>query len=243
MILCFCEEPGASHEVNKLCSRSYIAICVEDSPSEQGIIESQRSIRGALKAMVSKISNRRDSFNLFSPLCMPRFVTALSISIGALLIAVHPVKSAAQTPVPANDPGALYQQAQLPIEQRVDDLLGRMTLKEKVRQLDLYTAATALVDAHTDETHATATAHFLPEKAQALLGDLGVGGIHDLNPTPEQANTIQQWVLAHNRLRYPRYLSKRACMDSIQELFSRSHWTFGYMESGACQRRGRSHCG
>ncbi len=29
------------------------------------------------------------------------------------------------------------------------------------------------------------------------------GGIHDLNPTPEQANTIQKWVIAHNRLGIP----------------------------------------
>ncbi len=44
---------------------------------------------------------------------------------------------------------------------------------------------------------------FLPEKAQSELGNLGVGSIHDLNPTPEQANTIQKWVIAHNRLGIP----------------------------------------
>jgi beta-glucosidase len=37
----------------------------------------------------------------------------------------------------------------LPIDQRVADLLGRMTVEEKVRQLDLYSGATALVDRHT----------------------------------------------------------------------------------------------
>jgi beta-glucosidase len=63
-----------------------------------------------------------------------------------------------------------------------------MTLEEKVRQLDLYSGATALMDQHTDSTHAAAQAVFLPDKAQALWGSLGVGGIHDLNPTPEQAN-------------------------------------------------------
>ena len=98
---------------------------------------------------------------------------------------------------------ALYKQANAPIEQRLRDLVSRMTLEEKVRQLDLYSGATTLVDVHTDETHAAATAHFLPDKAQALWGDLGVGAIHDLNPTPEQANAIQAWVLAHNRLDIP----------------------------------------
>jgi beta-glucosidase len=97
----------------------------------------------------------------------------------------------------------LYKQPGVPIEQRVQDLLSRMTLEEKVRQLDLYSGATALVDVHTDGTHAAATARFLPDKAQALWGNLGVGAIHDLNPTPEQANAIQTWVLAHNRLGIP----------------------------------------
>ena len=102
--------------------------------------------------------------------------------------------------VPAN---AIYKRAAAPVEQRVNDLLGRMTLEEKVRQLDLYSGATAIVDKHSDGTHATQDAVFLPDKAQALLGDLGVGGIHDLNPTPAQANTIQNWVIAHNRLGIP----------------------------------------
>ncbi len=120
-----------------------------------------------------------------------------------LLSAVHPLIAGAQGPISATDSAALYKQPRAPIEQRVEDLLKRMTLEEKARQLDLYTGATAFMDVHTDQTHAAATAHFLPEKAQALWGDLGVGAIHDLNPTPEQANTIQQWVLAHNRLGIP----------------------------------------
>lgn len=76
-------------------------------------------------------------------------------------------------------------------------------MKEKVRQLDLYSGATSLVDEHTDGTHAAATAHFQPDKGQRLWGNLGVGAIHDLNPTPQQANTIQKWVIEHNRLGIP----------------------------------------
>jgi beta-glucosidase len=104
---------------------------------------------------------------------------------------------------PAMHTRALYRQPDLPIEKRVADLLGRMTLEEKVRQLDLYSGATALVDQHTDSTHAAPQAVFLPDKAKVLWGNLGVGGIHDLNPTPEQANTIQKWVIEHNRLGIP----------------------------------------
>ncbi|GGA62904.1 beta-glucosidase [Edaphobacter acidisoli] len=78
-----------------------------------------------------------------------------------------------------------------------------MTLQEKVRQLDMYSGATSIMSSHTDKTHATASAAFLPEKADALWANLGVGSIHDLNPTPEQANAIQKWVIAHNRLGIP----------------------------------------
>ena len=96
-----------------------------------------------------------------------------------------------------------YKNPNLPMERRVRDLLGRMTLEEKVRQLDLYSGARALVDKHSDVTHAAADATFLPEKAHSLWGDLGVGGIHDLYPTAEQSNAIQKWVIEHNRLGIP----------------------------------------
>ena len=96
-----------------------------------------------------------------------------------------------------------YKQASAPLEQRVRDLLSRMTLEEKVRQLDLYSGARALVDKHTDDTHAASDAVFLPDRAESLWGNLGVGGIHDLNPTPDQANAIQKWVMAHSRLGIP----------------------------------------
>jgi beta-glucosidase len=129
--------------------------------------------------------------------------TVATSVIASLLLALQPLKLGAQGDIASRVSGVLYKESQEPIERRIEDLLSRMTLEEKVRQLDLYTGATALMDAHTDETHAAATAHFLPDQAQAIWGDLGVGAIHDLNPTPEQANTIQKWVLAHSRLGIP----------------------------------------
>ncbi|MGB6856397.1 MAG: glycoside hydrolase family 3 N-terminal domain-containing protein, partial [Terracidiphilus sp.] len=103
--------------------------------------------------------------------------------------------------------GALYREASAPIEARIDDLFNRMTLEEKVRQLDLYSgtrgAGGSLVDELRDLTHAAVDAVFLPQKAQALWGSLGVAAIHDLYPTPEQSNAVQSWVIAHNRLGIP----------------------------------------
>lgn len=109
----------------------------------------------------------------------------------------HGAAQAASNSVP------LYKQANAPIEARLQDLMHRMTPEEKVRQLDLYAGAPALMSSHTDDTHAAKDAVFLPEKAEALWGSLGVGGIHDLNPTPEQSNAIQRWVITHNRLGIP----------------------------------------
>jgi beta-glucosidase len=132
-----------------------------------------------------------------------RLAEAFALLFIVWLAGAHPEAAWTQGAVPPTVSNALYKQPGAPIGRRVDDLLSRMTLDEKVRQLDLYSGATALVDQHTDDTHAASTAHFLPDKAQDLWGGLGVGAIHDLNPTPEQANAIQQWVLAHNRLGIP----------------------------------------
>jgi beta-glucosidase len=114
--------------------------------------------------------------------------------------AVSSSSGVAQKPAP-NVP--VYRRPGAPVELRLDDLIRRMTLEEKVRQLDLYSGAKALVDNHTDDTHAALDAIFQPQQAEKLLGNLGVGGIHDLYPTPEQANAIQQWTIAHSRLGIP----------------------------------------
>ena len=97
----------------------------------------------------------------------------------------------------------LYRQPKISVERRVQDLLGRMTVEEKVRQLDMYAAAKDLMDTHTDETHVAPSARFVPEKAQALWGSLGVGAVHDVNASPAQYNAIQHWVVEHSRLGIP----------------------------------------
>lgn len=109
----------------------------------------------------------------------------------------------AQQSEPGNDARALYREAGAPVEKRIDDLLRRMTLEEKARQLDLYAAAGTLEDRHTGKDHVATDAAFLPDKAQEMWGSLGVGGIHDVYPTSVQSNAIQSWVIAHNRLGIP----------------------------------------
>ena len=150
-------------------------------PARFGLAKGLRKVNLTVGNGVAKVSSR--SFRAA--------VTLLS------LMSLHSLAA------PASDDAQLYRRPDAPIEQRVSDLLQRMTLEEKVRQLDLYAGAKEIVSDHRDDTHATTDATFLPDRAATLWGDIGVGGIHDLYPTPQQANTIQRWVIAHNRLGIP----------------------------------------
>jgi beta-glucosidase len=128
---------------------------------------------------------------------------AISFYVLCLVLANTPCRMLGQTRTQNAPADAVYKRSDVPLEQRLDDLLSRMTLEEKVRQLDLYSGATALVDRHRDNTHAALDAVFVAEKAQAVFGNLGAGGIHDLYPSPQQSNAIQRWVIEHNRLGIP----------------------------------------
>ncbi len=86
-----------------------------------------------------------------------------------------------------------YQDPNLPIEQRIDDLLKRMTPEEKARQLDMYRGREVGDDGK-----------FSLEKMQKSIGDLGVGSLHDLYPvTAEEANKFQDYCVNHTRLGIP----------------------------------------
>lgn len=108
----------------------------------------------------------------------------------------------AQSPPIVRNPVPLYRQPNKPQEQRIQDLIRRMTLAEKARQLDLY-AGTEVIDKQTDGTHAATDARLRPEAAVKTWGGLGVGGIHDLYPSADLANEIQRWTIAHSRLGIP----------------------------------------
>src|SRR5579862_2054956 len=110
---------------------------------------------------------------------------------------------AAQSPTSGADANPPYRQASLPIDERVRDLLGRMTVEEKARQLDMYAGIPDLIDKAKDKTHAAPDARFLPDSAAKLFGTLGAGSIHDLYPRAELANDIQRWFIGHSRLGIP----------------------------------------
>lgn len=118
------------------------------------------------------------------------------------------------SPVPSR-PGAVvhpsgkkllpYQNPDLPVAERIRDLLGRMTLQEKARQLDMYSGAHDFLgpDQRADHTHAKSNAVFNPERAEKILGNLGAGSIHDIYPSPELYDSLQAWVIESNPLGIP----------------------------------------
>ena len=105
----------------------------------------------------------------------------------------------------AQDAEQAYKNPNLPVETRVQDLLGRMTVEEKVRQLDMYYGSSDFLtpSQRRDKTHAKAGAKINPRQAQNVLGNLGAGSIHDLYPSPELYNAVQSSVIQSDRLGIP----------------------------------------
>src|SRR5882724_45281 len=118
---------------------------------------------------------------------------------GVVLMSLASAPAADQTAAP-------YKNPNLPVEERVKDLIGRMTVEEKARQLDMYYGCESLVDKNQtidNHTHAKPDAVFDPQFAEKNLGNLGAGSVHDLYPSPKLYNTVQSWVTKSSRLGIP----------------------------------------
>src|SRR5450631_1254435 len=65
----------------------------------------------------------------------------------------------------AQDGSSPYKNSNLAVDTRIADLIGRMTLEEKARQLDMYFGCEALLETnqYTGRTHAKPDAVFNPE--------------------------------------------------------------------------------
>ncbi len=99
-----------------------------------------------------------------------------------------------------------YRDPKLPIEARIQDLLSRMTLEEKARQMDQYHGCMNFVD-RTFPTHSTAMAKdgsLLMERVETLIGSEGIGCIHDLYPpNAGPINQLQEYAVTKTRLGIP----------------------------------------
>lgn len=93
-----------------------------------------------------------------------------------------------------------FQDKTLSIEERIDDLLGRMTLEEKVRQMDIY-AGTEFQDQNGD---------FQMDKLLKVSGNEGLGCLQNRYSSAEANNEIQRRVMERSRLPIPVLFSEEA---------------------------------
>src|SRR5437588_659643 len=124
---------------------------------------------------------------------IPHHVTSSRAKAALLGLALMPATTSAQARVPYLDPAQ-------PVERRVDDLLGRMTLEEKVAQmLCLWQGKRAITDRD---------GRFDPARAPKWFR-IGVGRIerpgegHGARAEAEFTNAIQRWVKDSTRLGIP----------------------------------------
>src|SRR4051812_6457429 len=74
-----------------------------------------------------------------------------------------------------------YQDPKIPVEDRVKDLLSRMSLEEKARQMDMYKGE-----------FFKEKENFSKSKSDAKIGNLGIGAIHDIYPrSAKMINDLQ----------------------------------------------------
>ena len=120
------------------------------------------------------------------------FVTSATLLLGASV-------AGAQAPAPSTAPP--FRDARLPVERRVDDLLARMTLEEKVAQmLSIWQAKSTITD--------RASGRFDPARAPRWFR-VGIGRIerpsdgHGARAQAEFTNAIQRWMRDSTRLGIP----------------------------------------
>ena len=141
----------------------------------------------------------------FLPMLSPKRLLIRSLCAGlALACAVIPLRD---TQSQATSPD--YKNSHLPVEQRVADLLSRMTLEEKIAQLTCLWQARPQVKPQTD--FSTSRGEFSPEKAREVLKN-GIGQIarqrERMDPREGAifANAVQKWLIENTRLGIPAIL-------------------------------------
>ena len=96
-----------------------------------------------------------------------------------------------------------YKDPSLPVEERIADLLSRMTLPEKVRQMDMYLGRNFLKQPLTTPGLVTDADEIDWNVVEEVIGDRGLGSIHDLYGTPRINNQLQRYAVERTRLGIP----------------------------------------
>ena len=98
-----------------------------------------------------------------------------------------------------------YQDKDRPLDERVEDLLARMTTEEKILQTDLYAAT----DFSTTDKDGRVESMDL-DKMAAMLHGHSAGCMQLRSVSPAQANAIQRWAVEKTRLGIPFLFSEEA---------------------------------
>ena len=129
-----------------------------------------------------------------------RVIAGVCAAISMILVIFPKAEMRSQTAIPD------YKNPGLPVEQRVADLLSRMTLEEKVAQLTCLWAERPQVGPQTDFSNDRGD--FSPEKARLVM-KYGIGQIARQRERkgPREgavfANAVQKWLIENSRLGIP----------------------------------------
>jgi len=105
--------------------------------------------------------------------------------------------------IPTVDAPAIWKNPMQPVDVRVNDLVSRLSLAEKARQLDLYDGNTVLNDDQKAELGRAKTNAIFDARRIRTIGDLGIGAFHDIYPPPGFYNALQKSVIQSSRLGIP----------------------------------------
>ncbi|RXZ83204.1 beta-glucosidase [Paenibacillaceae bacterium] len=120
-----------------------------------------------------------------------------------------------------NGAASLYRNSDAPLEDRVQNLLEQMSLKEKVRQLDQYFGASLMSASHPHmHTVMADDAEIMWEQVGEVVGRDGIGCIHDLYGNVETNNALQRYAVEQTRLGIPILFSEEALHGLLRPGFT-----------------------
>ncbi|MBQ2720257.1 MAG: glycoside hydrolase family 3 C-terminal domain-containing protein [Clostridia bacterium] len=97
-----------------------------------------------------------------------------------------------------------YKNPDLPIKERVEDLLSRMTVEEKAAQTDMLSGVDfATKPSPIHNCSVEPDTEYNVEKLKEEFGTSGIGFVHDNYSTPEAMNRIQKYFIENSRLGIP----------------------------------------
>lgn len=131
-----------------------------------------------------------------------------------------------------------YKNAALPVEERVADLLARMTLDEKIKQTDQF-----YTNDFTVKTAEGRVGGILWEALEQSMQGMSVGSVQLRGASPEIANELQKYAVERTRLGIPFLFSEEALhgmFDRDATCFPQQIGLAGTFEPALGRRMGRA---